>query len=457
MAATFSQSAWITILQGLEDLRNSDQEALGANVVLCSGTNQVQFHETLIRRFTVIFDGLPEKVLSDMMDENDKLTIIIPSVSGASLTALADFLYTGQAVCTTCDIKKDLEWMIVKDITLSCSGISKPSLKKKQPLSQAERNNAKQSPVQSPVKKENQNNEDELNGYVDISDQVKIERKSAWRKYRLNYNNKTAICIECREIFKLDPRSRLGWTTRMAKHSNIKCRPEQYSNHPMEIHADSQPFQNYQESKSKVNSKFEVGKTEPLFDASNVGVDIKLEGVKEEDDVSKCNLTTEDQYSLPNTKLDVPKESETELNDIPGEKYLESYLYSEQAEDNNWCPDFDNTVTHDEEFEGTLQDPINVKHHPIAGNEKRLDEEICVKPYHCSSCDKAFKHRSTMMRHERTVHQIVSTEGGPLPKERKPRCGDCTGCQRADDCKECPACLDKRKYGGPGILRRVCR
>ena len=78
MAATFSQSAWITILQGLEDLRNSDQEALGANVVLCSGTNQVQFHETLIRRFTVIFDGLPEKVLSDMKDENDKLTIIIP-------------------------------------------------------------------------------------------------------------------------------------------------------------------------------------------------------------------------------------------------------------------------------------------------------------------------------------------------------------------------------------------
>ena len=128
MAATFSQSAWITILQGLEDLRNSDQEALGANVVLCSGTNQVQFHETLIRRFTVIFDGLPEKVLSDMKDENDKLTIIIPSVSGPSLTALADFLYTGQAVCTTDDLKKDLDWIIVKDIALSCSGIFKPSL-----------------------------------------------------------------------------------------------------------------------------------------------------------------------------------------------------------------------------------------------------------------------------------------------------------------------------------------
>ena len=96
-------------------------------------------------------------------------------------------------------------------------------------------------------------------------------------------------------------------------------------------------------------------------------------------------------------------------------------------------------------------------HHRITGNDNRLDEEVRVKHYQCSSCDKSFDDRSNMKRHERMVHKIVSTEGGPLPKERKPRCGDCTGCQRADDCKECPACLDKPKYGGPGKVNRVCR
>ena len=74
------------------------------------------------------------------------------------------------------------------------------------------------------------------------------------------------------------------------------------------------------------------------------------------------------------------------------------------------------------------------------------------KKFACSLCNKRFFNKRAMVKHER-IHNV----GGPLPIGRKPRCGDCTGCQRADDCKECPACLDKRKYGGPGKVNRVCR
>ena len=51
--------------------------------------------------------------------------------------------------------------------------------------------------------------------------------------------------------------------------------------------------------------------------------------------------------------------------------------------------------------------------------------------------------------------EITSTEEDPLHKKRR-RCGDCTGC-RAANCEKCPACLDMRKYGGPGTLRSACR
>merc|ERR1712029_367267 len=40
------------------------------------------------------------------------------------------------------------------------------------------------------------------------------------------------------------------------------------------------------------------------------------------------------------------------------------------------------------------------------------------------------------------------------------RCGSCKGCtnfEMKSDCKKCAHCLDHKKYGGPGKLRRACK
>ena len=41
------------------------------------------------------------------------------------------------------------------------------------------------------------------------------------------------------------------------------------------------------------------------------------------------------------------------------------------------------------------------------------------------------------------------------PRTRTTRCGICAGC-RAEECGECTYCLDMRKRGGPGKLKRPC-
>ena len=87
-----SNVVWESILQGLADLKNCQSAALGGNVILCSGTTRLSMHESLLRTFTVIFDGLPERALSELMDENDTLTVIIPSLSSQTMTALKEFL-----------------------------------------------------------------------------------------------------------------------------------------------------------------------------------------------------------------------------------------------------------------------------------------------------------------------------------------------------------------------------
>ena len=44
---------------------------------------------------------------------------------------------------------------------------------------------------------------------------------------------------------------------------------------------------------------------------------------------------------------------------------------------------------------------------------------------------------------ELTLYFIVS-------KRKRPRCGDCDGCQVSEDCGTCSNCLDKPKIGGAG-------
>ena len=41
-------------------------------------------------------------------------------------------------------------------------------------------------------------------------------------------------------------------------------------------------------------------------------------------------------------------------------------------------------------------------------------------------------------------------------KKHRSNCGDCLGCKRDEDCGECDLCLDKPKFGGPGIRKQKC-
>ena len=42
---------------------------------------------------------------------------------------------------------------------------------------------------------------------------------------------------------------------------------------------------------------------------------------------------------------------------------------------------------------------------------------------------------------------------------KRQRCGKCKGCEnyrKNIDCKKCKYCKDKKRYGGPGKIRRIC-
>ncbi|XP_013791499.1 M-phase phosphoprotein 8-like [Limulus polyphemus] len=55
---------------------------------------------------------------------------------------------------------------------------------------------------------------------------------------------------------------------------------------------------------------------------------------------------------------------------------------------------------------------------------------------------------------ESTIKEIKSPEVSV--KGTKQACGECEGCLRVEDCGECATCLDKKKFGGPGRLKKKC-
>jgi len=58
------------------------------------------------------------------------------------------------------------------------------------------------------------------------------------------------------------------------------------------------------------------------------------------------------------------------------------------------------------------------------------------------------------------VQQAGNHLEGPDAKRRKrARCGTCAGCLNRDktqDCRQCRNCLDQKRYGGPGRLKKAC-
>ena len=59
-------------------------------------------------------------------------------------------------------------------------------------------------------------------------------------------------------------------------------------------------------------------------------------------------------------------------------------------------------------------------------------------------------------------HQTPTTNsdtGTDTKKRKRARCGNCSGCLNRDktqDCRQCRNCLDQKRYGGPGRLKKAC-
>lgn len=62
---------------------------------------------------------------------------------------------------------------------------------------------------------------------------------------------------------------------------------------------------------------------------------------------------------------------------------------------------------------------------------------------------------SPIVKSPKNVEQNGTSKGFVLTKKLA-RCKKCAGC-RAQDCGECIYCLDKKKFGGPNIIKQACK
>ncbi|GBL83584.1 Histone-lysine N-methyltransferase 2A [Araneus ventricosus] len=67
-----------------------------------------------------------------------------------------------------------------------------------------------------------------------------------------------------------------------------------------------------------------------------------------------------------------------------------------------------------------------------------------------------FSYKSAVKTSLKTSPKIVSTRLLRTKKFRKVRCKQCEGCL-AEDCGECAHCLDKKKFGGPNLIKQACK
>ena len=56
-------------------------------------------------------------------DENGRLVFILPDIHSESLQALSDFIYTGQALFTSEEVKRDLDSLLADRVEVSCSQV----------------------------------------------------------------------------------------------------------------------------------------------------------------------------------------------------------------------------------------------------------------------------------------------------------------------------------------------
>ena len=86
-----------------------------------------------------------------------------------------------------------------------------------------------------------------------------------------------------------------------------------------------------------------------------------------------------------------------------------------------------------------------------------LDKELSVASTKTVSINKSTSKRAssdTKLKVKSKKPKTTQSTSNTSTKKRQ-RCGVCDGCVR-DDCKNCKACLDKPKYGGPNLFRKAC-
>ncbi|KAG8190119.1 hypothetical protein JTE90_026689 [Oedothorax gibbosus] len=66
-----------------------------------------------------------------------------------------------------------------------------------------------------------------------------------------------------------------------------------------------------------------------------------------------------------------------------------------------------------------------------------------------------FSYKSAVKTSLQTSPKLVSKMPLRSGRFRKARCKQCEGCQ-AEDCGECAYCLDKKKFGGPNLIKQAC-
>ncbi|XP_035214983.1 LOW QUALITY PROTEIN: histone-lysine N-methyltransferase trithorax-like [Stegodyphus dumicola] len=66
-----------------------------------------------------------------------------------------------------------------------------------------------------------------------------------------------------------------------------------------------------------------------------------------------------------------------------------------------------------------------------------------------------FSYKSAVKTSMKRSPKVISKRPAKTVKFRKVRCKQCEGCL-AEDCGECAYCLDKKKFGGPNLIKQAC-
>lgn len=106
-------------------------------------------------------------------------------------------------------------------------------------------------------------------------------------------------------------------------------------------------------------------------------------------------------------------------------------------------------------------DPVELKHsvkRHEAGESDWAEKNLKVSHHHSHHHHHSTSSTSKHDRHHDSKRHTDKHKQDALNRKKSSRmCGDCTACNRTEDCAACDFCKDMKKYGGPNRLRQKCR